>query len=64
MEDYEEVIVYVSTISCTTTKYIKIPVEHTRIEYSDRIKHDSIYLRDNIVQKKEKLKPFWRAKWN
>ena len=40
-------------ISCTTTKYIEIPVEHTRIEYRDRIKHDSIYLRDSIVQKKE-----------
>ena len=40
-------------VSCTTTKYIEIPVEHTRIEYSDRIKHDSIYLRDSIVQKKE-----------
>ena len=40
-------------ISCTTTKYIEIPVEHTRIEYSDRIKHDSIYLRDSIVQKKQ-----------
>ena len=40
-------------ISCTTTKYIEIPVEHTRIEYSDRIKHDSIYLRDSIVQKRE-----------
>ena len=40
-------------ISCTTTKYIEIPVEHTRIEYRDRIKHDSIYLRDSIVQKEE-----------
>ena len=40
-------------ISCTTTKYIEIPVEHTKIEYKDRIKHDSIYLRDSIVQKKE-----------
>ena len=40
-------------ISCTTTKYIEIPVEHTKIEYRDRIKHDSIYLRDSIVQKKE-----------
>ena len=39
--------------SCTTTKYIEIPVEHTRVEYKDRIKHDSIYLRDSIVQKKE-----------
>ena len=40
-------------ISCTTTKYVEIPVEHTKIEYRDRIKHDSIYLRDSIVQKKE-----------
>lgn len=40
-------------ISCTTTKYVEIPVEHTRIEYRDRIKHDSIYLRDSIVQKRE-----------
>ena len=40
-------------ISCTTTKYIEIPVEHTKIEYRDRIKYDSIYLKDSIVQKKE-----------
>ena len=40
-------------ISCTTTKYVEIPVEHTKIEYRDRIKHDSIYLKDSIVQKKE-----------
>ena len=40
-------------ISCTTTKYVEIPVEHTKIEYRDRIKHDSIYLRDSIVQKRE-----------
>lgn len=39
--------------SCTTTKYIEIPVEHTRVEYKDRIEHDSIYFRDSIVQKKE-----------
>ena len=40
-------------ISCTTTKYIEIPVEHTKIEYRDRIKYDSIYLKDSTVQKKE-----------
>lgn len=39
--------------SCTTTKYIEIPVEHTRVEYKDRIEHDSIYFRDSIVQKKK-----------
>lgn len=40
-------------VSCTTTKYVEIPVEHTRVEYKDRIEHDSIYFRDSIVQKKE-----------
>ena len=40
-------------ISCTTTKYIEIPVEHTKIEYRDRIKYDSIYFKDSTVQKKE-----------
>ena len=46
------VLLYI-VISCTTTKYVEIPVEHTRIEYRDRIKHDSIYLKDSIVQKRE-----------
>ena len=40
-------------ISCTTTKYVEVPIEHTKVEYKDRIKYDSIYLRDSIVQKKE-----------
>ena len=39
--------------SCTTTKYVEIPVGHTRVEYKDRIEHDSIYFKDSIVQKKE-----------
>ena len=40
-------------VSCTTTKYVEIPVEHTRVEHKDRIEHDSIYFKDSIVQKKE-----------
>lgn len=40
-------------ISCTTTKYVEVPVEHTKIEYRDRIKYDSVYLKDSTVQKKE-----------
>lgn len=34
--------------SCTTTRYVEIPVENTKIEYVDKIKYDSIYLRDSI----------------
>jgi hypothetical protein len=40
-------------ISCTTTKYVEVPIEYTKVEYRDKIKYDSIYLRDSIVQKKE-----------
>ena len=39
--------------SCTTTKYIEVPVEYAKVEYKDRIEHDSIYFKDSIVQKKE-----------
>ena len=40
-------------MSCTTTRYVEMPVEHTKIEYRDRIKYDSVYLKDSTVQKKE-----------
>lgn len=38
-------------ISCTTTKYVEVPIEHTKIEYRDRIEYDSIYLKDSTIQK-------------
>ena len=34
--------------SCTTTKLIEVPVEKTKIEYRDKLVHDSIYVRDSI----------------
>jgi hypothetical protein len=38
------------SISCSTTKYIEVPVESVRIEYRDRFKYDSIYVKDSIIQ--------------
>lgn len=56
--------------SCTTTRYVEIPVENTKIEYVDKIKYDSIYLRDSISQKKyndtiyiEKYKYLYKYKY-
>ena len=34
--------------SCTTTKLIEVPVEKTKIEYRDKLVHDSIYVISNI----------------
>lgn len=33
--------------SCTTTKYIEVPVETIKTEYRDRLVYDSIYVRDS-----------------
>lgn len=37
--------------SCTTTKYVEIPVENTRIEYRDRHTIDTIYKTDSTIIK-------------
>lgn len=37
--------------SCGITKIVEVPVEHTKIEYRDKIKYDSIYLKDSTIQK-------------
>lgn len=37
--------------SCTTTKYIEIPVENTKIEYRDRHTIDTIYKTDSTIIK-------------
>lgn len=35
--------------SCTTTKYVEIPVENTKIEYRDRHIIDTIYKTDSTI---------------
>lgn len=35
--------------SCTTTKYVEIPVENTKIEYRDRHTIDTIYKTDSTI---------------
>lgn len=38
------------SISCSTTKYVEVPVENVRIEYRDKVKYDSVYVKDSIIQ--------------
>ena len=34
--------------SCTTTRIVEVPVEKTKIEYRDKLVHDSIYVKEGI----------------
>lgn len=45
---YYVVLLLVLICSCTTTKYVEVPVEKVRTEYVDKIKYDSIYSQDSI----------------
>jgi hypothetical protein len=40
-------------VSCTTTKYIEVPLETTKIEYKEKIKYDSIKIQDSIIIKED-----------
>lgn len=42
------VIILLLLCSCTTTKYVEVPVEKTRVEYIDKVKYDSICTYDSI----------------
>lgn len=37
--------------SCTTTKYVEIPVDKVKIEYRDRHRTDTLMVRDSIIIK-------------
>lgn len=41
-------LLLILTLSCTTTKYIEVPVETIKIEYLDKVYHDSVYVKDSI----------------
>ena len=38
-------------MSCTTTKYVEVPVDRIKIEYIDKVKYDSVYNYDSIYIK-------------
>ena len=40
-------------VSCTTTKYIEIPVETTRTEYIDRTRVDTFIQKDSTIIKQK-----------
>lgn len=55
--------------SCTTTKYVEVPVDKVKIEYRDRVSIDTLYRNDStIIREKgdtvflEKYKYIYRVK--
>lgn len=42
-----------SLIGCTTTKYIEVPVEKTKVEYRDRISIDTVIKHDSTIITKQ-----------
>lgn len=41
-------IIFLLLISCTTTKYVDVPVETIKTEYINSTKVDSVYVKDSI----------------
>ena len=41
--------ILLSLIGCTTTKYIEVPVEKTKIEYRDRLSIDTVIQHDSTI---------------
>ena len=35
--------------SCTTTKYVEVPVDRVKIEYKDRTKIDTLIQKDSVI---------------
>ena len=42
------IIILIFFTSCTTTRILEVPIEKVKIEYRDKLVHDSIYVRDSI----------------
>lgn len=50
-------------VSCTTTKYVEVPVVHTDTLYKSKVERDSIYLHDSTYIK-ETGDTVWVEKWH
>lgn len=45
------IILLIFLTGCTTTKLVEVPVEKTKIEYRDKLIHDSIYVKEETSTK-------------
>ena len=49
MKHFIIICTLISLIGCTTTKYVEVPIEKTKIEYKDRLSIDTVIQHDSTV---------------
>lgn len=49
MKHFIIICTLISLIGCTTTKYVEVPIEKTKIEYKDRLSIDTIIQHDSTI---------------
>ena len=49
MKHFIIICTLVSLIGCTTTKYVEVPIEKTKIEYKDRLSIDTVIQHDSTI---------------
>lgn len=49
MKHFIIICTLISLIGCTTTKYVEVPIEKTKIEYKDRLSIDTVIQHDSTI---------------
>ena len=49
MKHFIIICTLMSLIGCTTTKYVEVPIEKTKIEYKDRLSIDTVIQHDSTI---------------
>ena len=49
MKHFIIICTLISLIGCTTTKYVEVPIEKTKIEYKDRLSIDTVMQHDSTI---------------
>ena len=49
MKHFIIICTLISLIGCTTTKYVEVPIEKTKIEYKDRLSIDTVVQHDSTI---------------
>lgn len=49
MKHFIIICTLISLIGCTTTKYVEVPIERTKIEYKDRLSIDTVIRHDSTI---------------
>lgn len=60
------VVMLLLCVSCESIKYVPVETTRTRTEYKDRLKTDSVHIRDSVfvmIQGDTVYRDRWRTEW-